>query len=822
MSLPFFFLKPRGIMDNHEFLKQFAFGGLISLGIGSPKAKDAIYTTLDALPTIPENKDVYFGVAMRKTSGDEKTDVLGSIALWVDVDQSEEKPRWTIPPTYAVFSGHGWHCYWLLDKPCLDPDEIETANKMLTNDLGGDPGCWNVNRVLRVPGTTNTKIADVPVPVEIKYTLGVRYTMDEIFMLKDIPKKTRHKIATGDSRGYRSRSERDWAILTDLVVAGVSDDLIVCLFENQPCGDKHRETGSNHYLLHSLERIRSKNPVKAKTKDGDDDADEHKVEGGTTIVEGVDGYYVPYRKALKRVSTFLLEPTLLLDGSPFGAEDSIVCDVYSDSYTWPAITFNRTVFNSVSKMATATPVAAWQWLGKDEDVKQLLPHLLDKLKKKGLPRVAATKMLGLHKVAGKWLFLGDKQTVGCNDLWQGFEGPLAWTPSKIEHPDMELEVSSDHDVRVLGRLIPQLNELGAIWPMIGWYTAAVLKPWLEQHKYRFPILNVAGTRGSGKSTLIQRVFMPIWGQPNPIAYDSGTTHFVALTLMGGSNAVPVSFSEFRVDAVQRFLRFVLLAYDTGHDARGRADQTTQDYPLVAPFVLDGEDLIDDAAARERIVVVRVHPSTIEEGSPAYNAFKEMEFSMGGVPLMGGTLITLLLKLEASWEDILKRAREAVFVAFPNKLPDRVRNNHIVAYFGILLWCEITQSEPPDATVLSDSISSVFDMQAGRSRTLIDDMIEYVINKANNGGAMYKYTVENGNFYFQLAPAYDDWVAFRRRQGRGVLEKDAMKTQFSESSYQVTSQIVAGVWMFGVRLEAAVQLGLDVPSSMNSREIRISI
>jgi hypothetical protein len=292
--------------------------------------------------------------------------------------------------------------------------------------------------------------------------------------------------------------------------------------------------------------------------------------------------------------------------------------------------------------------------------------------------------------------------------------------------------------------------------------------------------------------------------------------------MGSSNAVPVAFSEFRVEAVQRFLRFVLLAYDTGHDARGRADQTTQDYPLVAPFSLDGEDLIDDAAARERIVVVRVHPDTISEGAPAYEAFKEMEFGMGGVPLMGGTLISLMLSMEPSWEDLLRQARQEVFVAFPSKLPDRVRNNHIVAYFGILLWGKITQTAVPDPTVLHGSISAVFDMEAGRSRTLIDDMVEHVVNKANSGGAMYKYTVAEGVFWFQLAPAYDDWVMSRRRQGRGTLEKDAMKTQLSETPYQVPPQVMNGVWMFGVHLERASRNGLDVPSVMNSREIRISI
>lgn len=800
-----------------DFIKQFAFGGLISLGIGSAKAKDAVYVTVDTIPNIPENKDVFFGPAMRKTKGDKKENVLGTVALWVDYDK-ESKPRWTLPPTIAVFSGHGWHCYWFLTTPCLDLDVIEEANKILAADLGNDGGgCWNANRVLRVPGTTNNKVPESPVRVEVRQVHeALIYTLDEVMILKNLSNSVRHKVATGDSRGHRSRSERDWNVLTSLVSAGFEDDLIFKLFDFQPCGDKHRESGSDLYLKHSLERIREKNPVPNRKADAKADP----LDQGS-IAEGPDGFYVMQRKGARRISTFLLEPKLLLDGSSFDTEDAIVCDVSHDTYTWTDITFSRNAFNSTSKMDAATPVAAWQWLGREDDLRKLLPYLLERLKEKGLPRVAATRTLGLHKINGKWLFLGDNQVISASDVWQGFEGPLAWLPSKTEHPKLDLVVDPKHDMNMLGQLIPQLNEETAIWPMIGWYTASVLKPWIETQRLRFPILNVSGTRGSGKTTLIQRVFMPMWGQTDPISYDSGTTRFVTLALLGASNAVPIAFSEFRVDAVQRFLRFVLLAYDTGHDPRGKADQTTVDYLLQAPFSLDGEDLIDDAAARERIVVAKLHPQTIEEGSLYYNAFKEMQTTMDGVPMIAGSLIMKILSLESEWVRILSEARNAVYVAFPSKLPDRVRNNHIVAYFGILLWCTITETTPPEATVLQESILAVFDMKAGRSRTLCDDLVEHIINQANSQRAYFKFKVVEGVFWFQLAPAYDDWVISRRRQGRGTLERDAMRTQLQEAPYYVPPQVQSGVWMIGVNLSIAAENGLDVPAAMNSRTISIS-
>lgn len=800
------------------FFSKFTFGGLISIEIGPVKGGNFTFLTPEKFETfeIPGNVDVYFGPAMRKTAGNDKEDILGSQVFWVDYDNAN-KPQWTIPPTYAVFSGHGWHCYWMLDKPCLDAEVIEKANKLLADDLNGDD-CWNVNRILRVPGTTNLKEPSAPVKVEFRVQKPeLIYTLDDILVLEKIPRKTRHKVATGDSRGHRSRSERDWKVLMSLVNAGCSDNLIFKLFDHQPIGDKHRDSGSNTYLEHTLEKIHEKPEEEIEAV-----AESIPQEEQGKITAQTDGMYIAYKKQTKRISTFVLDPTLLLDGSAFKAEDAIVCDVSADSYKWPGITFPRSAFTTVSKMDKATPLAAWQFLGKEDELRKMLPYLLDSLKQKGLPKVSATKTVGLHRLKDQWLFLGDKQTLSHNTIWQGFEGPLAWLPSETEHPELTLESNADYPFKVLGELIPQLNEPEVIWPMIGWYTAANLKPWIESAKYRFPILNVAGTKGSGKTTLIQKIFLPLWGQQQPKTFDAGTTRFVTLALMGSSNASPIAFSEFRIDSVQRFLRYVLLSYDTGHDPRGTAAQTTIDYPLQAPFSLDGEDLIDDPAARERIVVARLHPQAVEEGSPAYVAYKELVFGEG-IPSVAANLIMNILAIEPEWPTMLQKARDAVFQAFPNKLPDRVRNNHVVTYFGILLWCRITATEPPDALVLKGSIGAVHNLESGRTRTLCDDMIEYLANLVNSGGvARFKYTASENVFWFQLTPAHEDWIYSRRRQGRGSLERDAMKTQLSEAPYHVAPQVKGGVWMYGIDLEKASSLGLDVPVKINLREFKINV
>jgi hypothetical protein len=789
----------------NEFLACFAFGGLLAVAVDKPLPTFTKYYTPEQVSSlvIPEGKDAYFGPAMRSNLGADKTDILGSVALWVDID-NVQKPLSTLLPSAVVFSGHGWHLYWFLDSPVLDIETLESLNKVMEGDVPtADKGCWNANRVLRIPGTLNQK-EKLHVPVRLEgYQPERRYSQADIAVIAGLDSKTRHKIRTGDHRGYRSRSERDWAIVTRLVQCGASDDLIRAIFAGQPCGDKSSENPA--YLGQTIEQVRLKAPSVAAVTDA------------SGIEESEDGYIIQTKRGPKRLSTFTVSPTVLLDGSKFGAEDAIVGDVHAAGYTWEGITFSRSAFTSVNKFDREAPVAAWQWLAHDDDLRALLPFLLDQLRAAGLPKVGATSVLGLHKIHDTWLFLGNKQVIGAKEVWQGHDGPICWLPSQKEHPILNLETKvSKGELKTVRELVPMLNAESTIWPMIGWYAASILKPWLEEHHYRFPILNVAGTKGSGKTTLIQRVFLLLLGQIDPKTYDAGTTRFVTLALLGSSNAVPIAFSEFRYELVERLLRTILLAYDTGHDPRGKGDQTTVDYPLSAPFSVDGEDLIADPAARERLVVARLHPEAIAEGSAAYIAFHNLREAM---PLnFGGHYVQQVLKLEPEWQRMLDEAREALFKAYPTKLPDRVRANHIVAYFGIMLWCAVTQTALPAPTILEESISSVFNLKSGRAMTLADSMVEDLVNAVAQGNAYFNCALkaDEGQLWFQLAPAHAWWVSSRRRQGRGALERDAIRAQLKEAPYSVSPQVLNDVWMYGVDLQKAADAGLDVPTKISER------
>lgn len=120
---------------------------------------------------------VYFGVCTRRdgaTSGSQMN-VVECPALWVDIDCvkqgiSGETAQQALgylpcPPTMIINSGGGLHAYWVLEEAVdVSPEspareQVTQTLRMLAMVLAGDMACAEVARILRLPGTHNTKAA---------------------------------------------------------------------------------------------------------------------------------------------------------------------------------------------------------------------------------------------------------------------------------------------------------------------------------------------------------------------------------------------------------------------------------------------------------------------------------------------------------------------------------------------------------------------------------------------------------------------------------------------------------------------------------------
>ena len=71
----------------------------------------------------------------------------------------EALKRLPMPPSLVIFSGHGIHAYWLLKEPMptSDKDRVEACLKQIARVLAGDPAVCEIARVMRLPGSHNSK-----------------------------------------------------------------------------------------------------------------------------------------------------------------------------------------------------------------------------------------------------------------------------------------------------------------------------------------------------------------------------------------------------------------------------------------------------------------------------------------------------------------------------------------------------------------------------------------------------------------------------------------------------------------------------------------
>ena len=149
---------------------------------GGPMRREFVPTVEEAARlavSLGEAHEVYAGAATRLGGDGTKKGVCRVSALWADADAKDGHTREgrlrqlsALPcrPSMLVWTGGGWHAYWLLAEPAGCPEEMdraETVMRRLHTGLDSDP-VHDRSRVLRVPGTLNHKYVD-PRPVALEH-----------------------------------------------------------------------------------------------------------------------------------------------------------------------------------------------------------------------------------------------------------------------------------------------------------------------------------------------------------------------------------------------------------------------------------------------------------------------------------------------------------------------------------------------------------------------------------------------------------------------------------------------------------------------------
>lgn len=181
-----------------EFLKKFFAGTTHNIELRTVPAVARLFTRDEKLLDnfIKEKSDhhIYFGCCTRnsETKGT-KEQCSELVAFWADIDftltpqKDADKTLSEFPfkPSIKIFSGGGYHVYWLLKEPCEAHDpRCEPTLKGIAVALHADISGAELARILRVPGTLNFKYKPSQKVEIVECKWSLRYNVDDFEMFK--------------------------------------------------------------------------------------------------------------------------------------------------------------------------------------------------------------------------------------------------------------------------------------------------------------------------------------------------------------------------------------------------------------------------------------------------------------------------------------------------------------------------------------------------------------------------------------------------------------------------------------------------------------
>jgi hypothetical protein len=784
--------------------------------------------------------NVYYGVNPRASQSGKDVPKVYTVVADIDkqgTDNSEALfEGMGIKPSAVVNSGGGGHAYWFLTQPVLESPEFQKGRASFEKlGKGKSDAVHDPERILRVPGSQNYKYSPSTDVVLVTCNAARRYQATIFEKMERLTDKVRHLIFIGDLKGFRSRSERDWNIVRDLVECGFTDEEIFTLFAYSPANTRYQERWPG-LLEYDIENAREKLAM------GDISGP-----GAVDYVEMNNCYYRKIETGLKQISTFVLEPAALMQGDST-EEDHILCNIMAEgsNHAWNDIQIPRHAFIDKRSFNKQLSVAAWMWLGSDQEVTHLLPYLMKKIQANNVPIVRTVKSLGRHGTV--WI---DRDGVISASTRRDFsEAGYMYLERAQVKPQLEITFPDSVEPLIKEALqrLHRANRPQVMWPAIGWLFATFYKPLLGPQGRGFPILQVIGSRGAGKTSLIRSIFLPLAGYNPPESYTCDTTDFVMLTLMGFSTTTPIFFGEYRASlpSADRFLRRLRLSYDSGADARGRGDQTTVSYPLVAPIIIDGENPADEPAVLERSIVLALSPEDLDDEK------REMYYSLSKMPLyeITGAIIRHSLNNDPQTAEAVDLVQKTFG---SGTLPDRIENNLVTCVIGLLAYKSFALAHnayTPTMDVgfireaFADVIGAVTLGDTGRTKILVDELIEDVLNHiALQGGGfssgkgsmtgqrpfVWRYDRESNEVSFHLGTTLNWWTLFRRQRGLATLTSATAKSQLRErvrsrQDRESSGQYISGIGTKGfgmagtfsaytVDVNAAKAAALDVPDSL---------
>lgn len=497
------------------------------------------------------------------------------------------------------------------------------------------------------------------------------------------------------------------------------------------------------------------------------------------IEEDQAGYYEENAgKYTARLTNFVFQPVRKVH-TEHGVR--LCCDIRTmrTGYTYPEVLLPVNAFRSARDLVTVLQKidCSLVFSGKDIHVQGLAEHL-DRF---DVPLYQGASALGYLETADGPRWVAPKQIIGPTGVIK--DPRLIYAPSyhaimanRVDYSGATLP--DDVVTKLAQHVIPHLFELNdpeVILSLIGWFSAAAVAPAIRKRTGYFSILWVWGTAGSGKTTIIRDVFWPIFSGVQGDPFSCTDTLFALVHTLASTASIPIVLDEYKHDLAvfhqQNVQRLARRNYTADIEQRGRPDRGVDSYPLHAPMIIIGEQLPDDPALRERLVVVSPLKSSLTPARRAALA-NIVRFPLR---LLAGAWARFVTTRDIDRDLADARAMLASMID-PNSLAPRIAHNLLVLTLGDMLhqaWCRELGVTVPNRPALRSHLKAILAANAGDEeealtmRDLFDNFIEQVAIYAQLGLVKegVHYAMVDGKLCVYLEGCRQAYLVERRRAGQ---------------------------------------------------------
>jgi hypothetical protein len=467
--------------------------------------------------------------------------------------------------------------------------------------------------------------------------------------------------------------------------------------------------------------------------------------GETVVVQGPifieNGCYCRKKdEKTIEITNFIIKPLFFLD-----SEDNDLCLIKAEVITYEGNILERSFkpgdFDDIALFKKALNSFDLIFTGKVEHLQYIKLIVSSEV----CPRRLGVTYEGFHNIENSWYFVTKNKTI--NEALETDNKLLLLEGFSELHTDLlEVEPITTSELENISSHLFRFNTLSITSTVLGYVCGLYLKAKLQAAGLKYNHLIIEGHSGSGKSSTLENVIVPLLCMDSHLLNASDCTNTALTKSAASSNFVPLVIDEYKPSKIDRYKlnslsNLLRNSYDNHKAIRGVPTLTkNREFIARTSVVLSGEAGIDENANVERSLKAVFTSKT--HSTEASEAMKALKLNKEALNKLGKSLLKGALRINVK---DLNEIHQSIYsnIADKNFINERIRNSVANCLLGIHLLklayedlgldfeesCRVNLSNIKEA-VNKGAYEDLLDYGTS-SKTIIDNTLETLNRMAAN-------------------------------------------------------------------------------------------